>query len=113
MNNPRVGAVCVSADARVMTSPVNDPDSIPTQCLGGALCPLNHARAGATVRIKRLPDATDVTTRLREIGLCEEQTVKLISTNANVICQVCNSRLAISNHLAQCILVEPVTGRPT
>jgi len=72
------------------------------------LCPLNRARAGTSVRIKRLPDAAETTTRLREIGLGEDQVVKLVSAQAMVICMVCNARLAIGAALAELILVEPV-----
>jgi len=61
---------------------------------------LNRARAGSSVRIKRLPESTDTTKRLREIGLGEEQVVKLISSQAMVICMVCNARLAIGAALA-------------
>ena len=39
---------------------------------------------------------------------CEEQTIRLVSCQANVICLVCNARLAISALLAKKILVEPV-----
>ena len=46
--------------------------------------------------------------RLRELGLGEEQRVKLLSSEANVICQVCNARLALSENLARTILVEPL-----
>lgn len=52
------------------------------------------------MRIKRLPESTDTTKRLREIGLGEEQVVKLISSQAMVICMVCNARLAIGAALA-------------
>jgi Fe2+ transport system protein FeoA len=62
------------------------------------------------VRIKRLPDAPDVTPRLREIGFCEEQVIRLIARQATYICQVCNSRLAISAQLAEGILVEPLSS---
>ncbi len=82
----------------------------PAECQNGALCPLNRVRAGACVRIKQLRASNDLTTRLREIGLGEEQTVKLVSTRNNVICQVCNSRLAISTQLAEAILVEPLAA---
>ena len=80
----------------------------PAHCVDGALCPLNRVGVGVSVRIKQLPDSGELTTRLREIGLCEEQTVRLVSAKANVICQVCNSRLAISAQLAESILVEPL-----
>lgn len=82
--------------------------SAPGQCSGGPLCPLNRVRAGTCVRIKQLPESAELTTRLREIGFCEEQTVKLVSAKNSVICQVCNSRLAISTQLAEAIMVEPL-----
>jgi Fe2+ transport system protein FeoA len=85
-------------------------DSVPSiQCDANPLCPLNRARVGTSVRIKRLPECEDVTTRLREIGLGEEQVVKLVSAQTMVVCQVCNARLAIGAALAESILVEPVT----
>ena len=46
--------------------------------------------------------------RLREIGFCEEQVIKPIISQSNIICQVCNARLAISAQVAEAILVEPV-----
>ena len=72
------------------------------------LCPLNQIQAGATARIKQLVAAPDVTHRLREMGFCEEQEVRLVSRHANVICQICNARLGISSELAESILVQPL-----
>ncbi|MBU6400634.1 MAG: FeoA domain-containing protein [Verrucomicrobia bacterium] len=72
------------------------------------LCPLNQVRTGACVRIKQLAAAPEVTHRLRELGFCEEQKIRLLSRQANVICQVCNARLGLSSQLAEFILVEPV-----
>ncbi len=46
--------------------------------------------------------------RLRELGLFEDQIVKLVAGRDNFICQVCNSRFAISEQIARMILVEPV-----
>lgn len=78
-------------------------------CRRENLCPLNQLQAGASGRIKYLSAAPDVTHRLRELGFCEEQEVKLVSQHANVICQICNARLGISRELAESILVEPTT----
>ena len=78
------------------------------QCEAHPLCPLNRARAGASVRIKRLPESPEITTRLREIGLGEGQVVKLVSAQTMVVCQVCTARLAIGAALAETILVELV-----
>jgi Fe2+ transport system protein FeoA len=75
------------------------------------VCPLSRVKAGVAVRIKRLCAAPEVQERLREIGLCEDQIIKLVTSQANFICQVCNARLAISEQLAQLILVEPVLQR--
>ena len=78
------------------------------QCAGPEVCPLSRVRAGAVVCIKQLSTAPEVTDRLRELGLCEEQRIKLLARQSNYICQVCNARLAISERLADSILVEAV-----
>jgi Fe2+ transport system protein FeoA len=75
------------------------------------LCFLSQARAGVSVRIKQLCAAPEVQNRLREIGLGEDQVIKLIACQTGFICQVCNARLAISEQLARLILVEPVLAR--
>ena len=46
--------------------------------------------------------------RLRALGFCEDQNIRLLSLNSNVICQVCNSRLGISARLAETIWVESI-----
>jgi Fe2+ transport system protein FeoA len=72
------------------------------------LCPLSRVKAGVAVRIKQLCASPEVQNRLREIGLGEDQIIKLLTSHTNFICQVCNARLAISEQLAQLILVEPL-----
>ncbi len=74
------------------------------------LCPLSRVRAGVAVRIKQLCAAPELQNRLREIGLGEEQIIKLLTSSTNFICQVCDARLAISSQLAHLILVEPVVA---
>ena len=78
------------------------------QCAGGKLCPLSCVEAGAVVCIKQLSAAPHVSDRLREMGLCEQQRVKVLSRDSTFICQVCNARLGISEKLANSILVETV-----
>ena len=80
------------------------------QCAGPKVCPLSQVRAGVTVCIKRLSTAPEVTDRLRELGFCEEQKVKLLARESNFICQVCNARLGISQKLADAIMVEAPSG---
>jgi len=77
-------------------------------CQQPFVCPLNRVTAGTAVRIKQLSATPEVTHRLREMGFCEEQKIRLLSQKANIICQVCNVRLGISTQLAEKILVEPL-----
>jgi ferrous iron transport protein A len=72
------------------------------------MCPLSVVRAGTTVVVKRLTASPEVNQRLREMGFGEEQRVKVITLQNNLLCQVCNSRLGLSQKLAANILVEPV-----
>ena len=80
------------------------------KCAGGKLCPLSRVKAGATVCIKQLATAPDISERLRELGLCEEQRIKVLTSESTFICQVCNARLGISEKLADSILVEALAG---
>jgi Fe2+ transport system protein FeoA len=80
------------------------------QCAGPSVCPLSQIQAGTVVCVKHLALAPEMSDRLREMGLGEEQRVKLVSSQSSFICQVCNSRVAISQELADAILVEPVSS---
>ena len=73
-----------------------------------AYAPLSRAVAGAAVRIKRLDASPEATNRLRELGFIEGQPIKLLSRSPNLICQVCNTRMALSAKLAEAIQVEPL-----
>ena len=77
-----------------------------------AVCPLDRVRAGVTVRIRQLCAAPETQARLREIGLGEDQIIRLITSQTNFICQVCNARVALSEELAEAILVEPLPRPP-
>ena len=72
------------------------------------VCPLSRVQAGVAVRIKQLCASPELQSRLRELGFCEDQIIRLLTSQTNFICQVCNARLAISEQLAQIILVEPL-----
>jgi len=71
---------------------------------------LSQVKAGAVVCIKQLTTTPEVTNRLRELGFCEKQRIKLVTRQSNFICQVCNARLAISEKLADLIMVETVSA---
>jgi Fe2+ transport system protein FeoA len=93
--------------------PVNEPTkngNADASCAQPFICPLNQVRAGTAVRIKQLSASPEVSHRLREMGFCEEQKIRLLAQHTNIICQVCNVRLGISTQLAEKILVEPLTS---
>jgi Fe2+ transport system protein FeoA len=77
-------------------------------CSQPFLCPLSKVNTGVAVRIKQLSAPPEVTHRLREMGFCEEQKIKLLSRQSSLICQVCHARIGISTRLAEKILVEPL-----
>jgi len=81
------------------------------QCPRPGTCPLSLVKAGAAVQIHKLSTSPEIAQRLREIGFGERQVIKLLVRQANLICQVCNARLALSADLARMIIVEPIAGR--
>jgi Fe2+ transport system protein FeoA len=78
------------------------------QCARSIHCPLNQVKAGTAVKIKELAASPEVNHRLRELGFCEDKSIKLLSRQPNLICLVCNARLGLSPELAEKILVELV-----
>ena len=79
-------------------------------CAGEAVCPLSHVQVGAKVFVKKLTSQPEICDRLRELGLVEDQEVRLVSRHHNVICQICNARVALSQALADAILVQPISA---
>ena len=80
-------------------------------CAGPEVCPLSQVKAGTLVCVKQLAASPDLVSRLREMGLGEDQRIRLLSQDSSVICQVCNARVAISQELAEAILVEPISAK--
>lgn len=74
------------------------------------VCPLSRVLAGTAVRIKRLSAPPELCQRLRELGFCEDQPIRLLHRGCNLVCLVCDARLAISPELGDNILVEPLTA---
>jgi Fe2+ transport system protein FeoA len=78
------------------------------KCAGPKICPLSQIEAGALVCIRQLATSAAMSDRLRELGFREDQKIRLLTKQSNLICQVCNARLGISEKLADGILVEAV-----
>lgn len=79
------------------------------QCAGEKVCPLSRVQAGTVVCVKKLLTTPEMTERLRELGFCEEQQIKLLARDSNFICQVCNARFGISEELAESVLVQALS----
>ena len=80
-------------------------------CLHPRACPLAQVRLGAVVCIKHLSGSPEVCARLREIGFCEGQEVKLLKTQPEFVCEIRPAhRLSVSKELAQRVLVQPLTS---
>jgi Fe2+ transport system protein FeoA len=90
----------------VKIDPLKAVSVLEGHCSHSALCPLSRIQAGVTVCIRQLATGPELTLRLRELGLFEDQKVKVLSNQSSFICQVCNARLGISQKLASAILVE-------
>jgi len=73
---------------------------------GCELCPLSRMQTGVAVRVRQLLAAPAIQSRLRELGFCEDQVIRLITNRTGFICQVCNTRLALSEQMASLIMVE-------
>jgi Fe2+ transport system protein FeoA len=63
--------------------------------------------AGSNVRIRHLRARPEVSTRLRELGFCENVLVRcVLKSHGNIICEICNTRIGLSGHLAGNIYVS-------
>ncbi len=69
---------------------------------------LNAVRPGSAVRVRRLEGQPDVCHRLRELGFCENAVIRCLQGGPSCVCLVHQSRIGLSGHLAQQIVVEPV-----
>lgn len=90
-----------------MSAPPDADVMVSSLCPEPRRCSLAQATAGSCLLVRELQAPADVAIRLRELGFCEQQRVRLLSKHTHVICQVCNVRLGISRDLASMIVVEP------
>ena len=91
-----------------MKKQVASPEIAKGSCAGAEVCPLSRVPVGATVCIKSFAASPEVRAQLRSLGICEEQEVKLLSRDANFVCEVCDAKLDLNAELAEAILVAPL-----
>jgi ferrous iron transport protein A len=71
---------------------------------------LSELPAGVSGRVARLNGKAELSQRLREMGFCESAVVQKIAGKHMLICQLCGTRVALSNRAARNIVVEPIRG---
>ena len=70
---------------------------------------LTQIPVGRFARIHRLHSEPGVSSRLREMGFCEDAVVRMVvNGDGNLICEVCHTRIGINHSIAHHILVTPL-----
>jgi len=72
---------------------------------------LTDLPVGTAGRICDLEGEANVCARLREIGICESAVIERISGKHTLLCQLCGTRIALSDSAAKYIMVERLTGQ--
>lgn len=71
---------------------------------------LSEVHAGAKVRIRKVASRPEVSARLRELGLCENNVIRCVSRgNDTMICEVYDTRIGMNMGLAHGIDVSEET----
>jgi len=69
---------------------------------------LNELPDGGAGRVTDLDGKAELSQRLREMGFCESAVIHKIAGKHMLICQLCGTRVALSNRAARNIMVEPI-----
>ena len=72
--------------------------------------PLTELPVGAMGRVCALDGAVELCQRLREMGFCESAVIEKVSGQRTLLCQLCGTRIALSDRAAQHIVVELIRG---
>ncbi len=72
--------------------------------------PLTELPVGATGRVCALDGEVNFCQRLREMGFCESAIVEKVSGEHTLLCQLCGTRIALSDRAAKHIVVELIRG---
>ncbi len=67
---------------------------------------LNQVKVGCDVQIRVISGPG--CDRLRDLGFCEEIKLRKLTAGRNMICSICGTRMAISQELAEQVLVSPI-----
>lgn len=82
--------------------------SSPEEMKNAPLVRLTDLPSGSAGRVQELSGKSEICQRLREMGFCESAVIEKVSGVHTVLCQVCGTRVALSDKAAQHILVEQI-----
>lgn len=69
---------------------------------------LSQAPAGRRLKVECLHGEEGVCQRLREMGFCESAVVEKVADSGTLICKVCDSKVILSQGIAQNIIVKDI-----
>ena len=69
---------------------------------------LTELPAGSAGRVQELAGKTEICQRLREMGVGESIIIERVSGQGTLLCQISNTRIALSEGAAQHVIVELV-----
>ena len=93
MKNQLAAPPPVNYTSQSVKKQARSPEIAKGSCAGAEACPLSRVPVGATVCIKSFAASPEIRAQLRSLGICEEQEVKLLSRDANFVCEVCDAKL--------------------
>ena len=67
---------------------------------------LENIPEGEDFRVVSLGEATELSNRLREMGFCEKAVIRRVAGGSAIVCQVCDTRIALNRSVAGKIRVE-------
>jgi ferrous iron transport protein A len=71
---------------------------------------LTELPVGAAGRVWALDGEPALCQRLREMGFCESAVIEKVSGKRTLLCQLCGTRIALSDRAADHIVVELIRG---
>lgn len=69
---------------------------------------LTDLPAGSVGKVCELKAEANLSARLREMGFCESSVIEKVSGQHTLLCTVCNARIALSERVAEHIIVEVI-----
>jgi Fe2+ transport system protein FeoA len=69
---------------------------------------LAHTPIGKSVRVSRINSRPETSTRLKELGFCEDAIITpVVKGPSQMICEICNTRVGLHQSIAKEIIVVP------